>query len=132
METSDGSQERETVSVDIFTGVDDREKLTAINLQDIVSTTIWKVKKFVTHDSDLEFGGMISKVVIRKMNITEKNMGGADGVRKWWSNHRKIVKDRLLRKRNNTGRKIREKMERTCHRRGVGAGTGCEKRRILT
>ena len=113
---SNDSRNGEPIIVQTFTGVDNGEKLTAINLQDIVSGTIWRAKKFVTHEDDLEFGGKISDVVVRKMGITEERMGGIDGVRKWWTNHRKIVKDRLLRKRNNTGRKIREKMEGACRR----------------
>ena len=95
----------------VFTGVENTERITASEIQNIVSNTIWKVKKFITNDEELEYGGVISKAVLSRMGITEEKMGGEDAVRRWWTDHKKTVKNGLLRKRNNTGRKIREKME---------------------
>jgi hypothetical protein len=69
-----------------------------------ITRKVFPYKKFITLDSELDFGGTLQKRICYKLNVRHDPEG-------YWERNRESVRVKLMKKRNNTTESIRKKME---------------------
>ena len=74
-----------------------------------VNEKVWPFKKFIVHESELDLGSKLQKVVCRGLHIR------SDEVESFWNRNRETVRNALTRKRNNTMEAIRNRLKSESH-----------------
>ena len=92
-----------SVVVDRFRNIEG-DRLTAL-IGDAVTKGVFPHKKFIQHDSELDFGGKIQVAVCMYLLVEEENAKAY-----WTEERRELARKKLTKKRNNVSEQVKKTM----------------------